>query len=176
MVITKNNTILPLCQLAYSLKFPIFRRICTAIIFGHLNYPYHDLIKTESRTKRDSRRVRPWARAQFAHALRRPCPNFFWLMRPSAPYCVLTSKRPTNHCLFNTSRLYRISAPSAAPPVLTSKNEKGLFPRLLKLLRCDIMLDGDLSDFHPNPLGKPLGPEWRYFISNHLKKKPRYAD
>ncbi|GFU84995.1 uncharacterized protein TNCV_1552591 [Trichonephila clavipes] len=41
-------------------------------------------------------------------------------------------KRPTNHCLFNTSRLYRISAPSAAPPVLTSKNEKGLFPRLLK--------------------------------------------
>ncbi|GFS78627.1 hypothetical protein TNCV_3148241 [Trichonephila clavipes] len=40
--------------------------------------------------------------------------------------------RPTNHCLFNTSRLYRISAPSTAPPVLTSKNEKGLFPRLLK--------------------------------------------
>ncbi|GFW26727.1 hypothetical protein TNCV_2851171 [Trichonephila clavipes] len=36
-----------------------------------------------------------------------------------------TKKRPTNHCLFNTSRLYRISAPSAAPPVLTSKNEKG---------------------------------------------------
>ncbi|GFW60632.1 hypothetical protein TNCV_569781 [Trichonephila clavipes] len=43
-----------------------------------------------------------------------------------------TKKRPTNHCLFNASRLYRISAPSAAPPVLTSKNEKGLFPRLLK--------------------------------------------
>ncbi|GFY03223.1 uncharacterized protein TNCV_1171831 [Trichonephila clavipes] len=41
-------------------------------------------------------------------------------------------KRPTNHCLFNTSRLYRIFAPCAAPPVLTSKNEKGLFPRLLK--------------------------------------------
>ncbi|GFW33957.1 uncharacterized protein TNCV_286411 [Trichonephila clavipes] len=30
------------------------------------------------------------------------------------------------------SRLYCISAPSAAPPVLTSKNEKSLFPRLLK--------------------------------------------
>ncbi|GFV70490.1 hypothetical protein TNCV_2868361 [Trichonephila clavipes] len=41
---------------------------------------------------------------------------------------------PTNHCLFNTSRLYRISAPSVAPPILTSKNEKGLFPRLLKFL------------------------------------------
>ncbi|GFX51456.1 transposable element Tcb2 transposase [Trichonephila clavipes] len=45
----------------------------------------------------------------------------------------LVPMRPTNHCLFNTLRLYRISAPSAAPPVLTSKNEKGLFPRLLKL-------------------------------------------
>ncbi|GFX18840.1 hypothetical protein TNCV_4143611 [Trichonephila clavipes] len=43
-----------------------------------------------------------------------------------------TKKRPTNHCLFNTSRLYRIFAPCAVPPVLTSKNEKGLFPRLLK--------------------------------------------
>ncbi|GFU54516.1 homeotic protein female sterile [Trichonephila clavipes] len=32
--------------------------------------------------------------------------------------------RPTNHSLINTSRLYRISASSAAPPVLTSKNEK----------------------------------------------------
>ncbi|GFV97933.1 hydroxysteroid dehydrogenase-like protein 1 [Trichonephila clavipes] len=41
--------------------------------------------------------------------------------------------RPTNHCLFNTSRLNRIFAPCAAPPVLTSKNEKGLFPRLLKV-------------------------------------------
>ncbi|GFW09062.1 hypothetical protein TNCV_3081541 [Trichonephila clavipes] len=44
-----------------------------------------------------------------------------------------TKKRPTNHCLFNTSRLYRIFAPCVAPPVLTSKNEKGLFPRLLKV-------------------------------------------
>ncbi|GFX67621.1 hypothetical protein TNCV_3933631 [Trichonephila clavipes] len=41
--------------------------------------------------------------------------------------------RPTNHCLFNTSRLYRIFAPWAAPPVLTSNNDKGLFPRLLKV-------------------------------------------
>ncbi|GFW60957.1 transposon Ty3-I Gag-Pol polyprotein [Trichonephila clavipes] len=41
--------------------------------------------------------------------------------------------RPTNHCLFNTSRLYRIFAPCAVPPVLKSKNEKGLFPRLLKV-------------------------------------------
>ncbi|GFX36115.1 transposon Tf2-6 polyprotein [Trichonephila clavipes] len=41
-------------------------------------------------------------------------------------------KRPTNHCLFNTSRLFRISAPCAAPPGLTSNNEKGSFPRLLK--------------------------------------------
>ncbi|GFV76190.1 uncharacterized protein TNCV_4672791 [Trichonephila clavipes] len=31
------------------------------------------------------------------------------------------------------SRLYRIFAPCAALPVLTSKNEKGLFPRLLKV-------------------------------------------
>ncbi|GFW20028.1 hypothetical protein TNCV_867341 [Trichonephila clavipes] len=37
-----------------------------------------------------------------------------------------TKKRPTNHCLFNTSRLYRIFAPCAAPPVLTSKNEKAV--------------------------------------------------
>ncbi|GFW31340.1 transposon Tf2-11 polyprotein [Trichonephila clavipes] len=43
-------------------------------------------------------------------------------------------KRPTNHCLFNKSRLYRIFAPCAAPPVLTSNNDKGLFPRLLKIL------------------------------------------
>ncbi|GFW35825.1 homeotic protein female sterile [Trichonephila clavipes] len=35
------------------------------------------------------------------------------------------------------SRLYRMSAPSTAPPVLTSKNEKGLFPRLLKRLNID---------------------------------------
>ncbi|GFS80520.1 putative DD41D transposase [Trichonephila clavipes] len=42
--------------------------------------------------------------------------------------------RPTNHSLFNTSRLYRIFAPCVAPPVLTSKNEKGLSPRLLKEL------------------------------------------
>ncbi|GFT30470.1 hypothetical protein TNCV_2377551 [Trichonephila clavipes] len=48
--------------------------------------------------------------------------------------CATAGRRPTNHCLFNTSRLYRIFAPCAAPPVLTSKNEKGLFPRLLKLL------------------------------------------
>ncbi|GFT95727.1 homeotic protein female sterile [Trichonephila clavipes] len=33
--------------------------------------------------------------------------------------------RPTNYCLTNTSRLYRISALNAAPPVLTSNNEKG---------------------------------------------------
>ncbi|GFW21938.1 hypothetical protein TNCV_4822211 [Trichonephila clavipes] len=44
----------------------------------------------------------------------------------SQPYVAnLPQTRPTNHCLFNTSRLYRIFAPCAAPPVLTSKNEKG---------------------------------------------------
>ncbi|GFW11174.1 uncharacterized protein TNCV_5131851 [Trichonephila clavipes] len=46
---------------------------------------------------------------------------------------ISADKRPTNHCLLNTSRLYRIFAPCAVPPVLTSKNEKGLFPRLLKV-------------------------------------------
>ncbi|GFW32277.1 retrovirus-related Pol polyprotein from transposon 17.6 [Trichonephila clavipes] len=51
---------------------------------------------------------------------------------PSASKAIVLLQRPTNHCLFNTSRLYRIFAPCAAPPVLTSKNEKGLFPRLLK--------------------------------------------
>ncbi|GFT87064.1 hypothetical protein TNCV_1258271 [Trichonephila clavipes] len=32
--------------------------------------------------------------------------------------------------------------------------------------------DGAISDFHTNPLGESLGPEWRYFTSNPLKKKP----
>ncbi|GFX67140.1 uncharacterized protein TNCV_2184871 [Trichonephila clavipes] len=38
---------------------------------------------------------------------------------------------------WSTHRVYRISAPNAAPPVLTSNNEKGSFPRLLKRLNID---------------------------------------